>query len=30
LSQRRRIVRWMLSRQGRPHVIHVVQTALSE
>jgi hypothetical protein len=30
LSQRRRIVRWMLSRQVRPHVIHVVQTALSE
>jgi hypothetical protein len=30
LSQRRRILRWMLSRQARPHVIHVVQTALSK
>jgi len=30
LSQRRRMLRWMLSRQARPQVMHVVQTALSE
>jgi len=30
LSQRRRMLRWLLSRQARPQVMHVVQTALSE
>jgi hypothetical protein len=30
LSQRRRVLRWMLSRQARPQVMHVVQSALSE
>jgi hypothetical protein len=30
MSQGQRILRWLLSRQARPHVMHVVQTALSE
>jgi hypothetical protein len=30
LSQRQRILRWILTRQARPQVMHVVQSALSE